>query len=456
MDAHARVTVIAPTFTREIATWARLSKVEQAARKFEPGDLSGARLVIAATSNSNLNRLISELAEHAGILVNVVDDPASSRFITPAIVKRSPVTIAISSAGMAPVLSRMIRQKIETLIPISYGRLAAFAGKFRGLVKEQLHSLTARRLFWEHTFEGPVAHQVLHGQKDKAKKLFDEQLANHADAQTQLKGEVFLIGAGPGDPELLTLKALRLMQQADVVFYDNLVSRQILELVRRDALKIPVGKMKGNHIRKQDDINKDLIRLAKEGNRVCRLKGGDPFIFGRGGEEVEALVEASVLFQIVPGISAASGCSTYAGIPLTHRDYADHVMFLTGHGRNNGDLGLSWLNLTNDRLTLVFYMGLGHLESICKKLQENGIAKDTPAAAIERGTSTNQRTLLSSVDNLSADVEVCGFESPTLIIVGQVVKLSEKCHWFGDTPIQYSRACRGAAAPLRYPAKRAS
>ncbi len=431
LAAGADVTLVATDLASQLAEWAMEGKIVFVPRKFVSTDLCGKRLVIAATSDSALNLQIFREAEAIGVLANVVDDPDACRFITPAIVDRSPLMIAISSGGKAPVLSRLLRQKIEILIPATYGRLAGFAGNLRARVKSRITSPGARRRFWESILEGPVSEKVFNGQDSEANALFDTSLEQQVQSQARPQGEVYLIGAGPGDPELLTLKALRLMQQSDVVLYDNLVSPQVLDLVRRDAKRISVAKKKGCHTLSQADLNRELIRLAGEGNRVCRLKGGDPFVFGRGGEELVALVEANVPFQVVPGISAANGCAAYAGIPLTHRDYADSVTFITGHRKNNGDLDIPWFSLVNNRQTLVFYMGLSSLRLICEQLQSHGLALDTPAAAVQQGTLENQRLVVSRLCDLASDVESAQLCSPTLIIVGQVVQLAETLHWFG-------------------------
>jgi len=436
LEAGARVTVIAPRIESQLTRWVMEGKIDYVSRQFKAADLVGKRLVIAATDDSDTNRHVYEVAEDIGVLANVTDDPDICRFIVPAIIDRSPITIAISSAGNAPVLARLLRQKLETLIPAAYGRLAAFAGGLRGRVKSSLGSLSTRRRFWESVLEGPIAEKILNGQEQTALELFDAQLAEHVNEVPRKTGEVFLVGAGPGDPELVTLKALRLMQQADVVLYDNLVSTAVLDLVRRDATRISVAKKKGYHKMQQADINSELIRLARQGKRVCRLKGGDPFIFGRGGEELEALADAQIPFQVVPGITAANGCASYGGIPLTHRDYADNVTFVTGHRKNNGDLDIPWSSLVNHRQTIVFYMGLGSLPLIGRQLQAHGLSKDTPAAAIEQGTSPEQRIVVGTISNLSEQVLAAELGSPTLIIVGQVVQLAEKLHWFGQPLIE--------------------
>jgi uroporphyrin-III C-methyltransferase/precorrin-2 dehydrogenase/sirohydrochlorin ferrochelatase len=436
LDAGAMVTVIAPRIESQLTRWVMEGKIDYVSRRFQPEDLVGKRLVIAATDDPDTNRLVYEVAENLGVLANVTDNPDICRFIVPAIVDRSPITIAISSGGNAPVLVRLLRQKLEILIPAAYGRLAAFAGGLRGRVKASLDSSSTRRRFWESILDGPVAERVLNGQEQTALELFDARLADYENEQPGKIGEVFLVGAGPGDPELVTLKALRLMQQADVVLYDNLVSTAVLDLVRRDATRISVAKKKGYHKMKQADINNELIRLAREGKRVCRLKGGDPFIFGRGGEELEALADAHIPFQVVPGITAANGCATYGGIPLTHRDYADNVTFVAGHRKNNGDLDIPWSSLVNHRQTIVFYMGLGSLPLIGQQLQSHGLSRNTPAAAIEQGTSATQRIVVGTISNLSEQVLKAKLGSPTLIIVGQVVQLAEKLHWFGQPLIE--------------------
>jgi len=436
LKAGAHVTLVAPDITPQLRQLINDEEITYISKGFSPEHLSEKRLVIAATNDSALNRWISKRADEENILVNVPDDLKACRFIVPAIIDRSPLIIAVSSGGTAPLLSRLLRQKLETMIPASYGDLAKFAAHFRDQVKNKFSTLTARRRFWEGIFEGPIANRVLNGQITFAENEFKQALALHAKDEGTKTGEVFIVGAGPGDPELLTLKALRLMQQADIVFYDNLASSDVLNLVRRDAIRVSVAKKKNHHKMTQAKINAAMIEHAKAGKRVCRLKGGDPFIFGRGGEEVEALIDAEVPFQIVPGITAASGCTTYAGIPLTHRDHADTVTFVTGHKKDNGKLDIDFKHLAKDRQTIVFYMGLGNLPEICKRLQFHGLASDIPAAAIEQGTYAHQRVLCSTLKNLASDIEDFDFQSPTLIVIGKVVSLANKLHWFGNPPIQ--------------------
>ena len=344
----------------------------------------------------------------------------------PAIVDRDPLMIAVSSGGEAPVLARMLRAKIETLIPTAYGSLAALASRFRTRVKERFVDLDQRRYFWEKAFSGPAAELALNNQAERAAQVLEQQLAE-PDAAKQ--GEVYLVGGGPGDPELLTLRALRLMQQADVVLYDRLVSAGVMELVRRDADRIYVGKQRDKHAVPQGEINQLLVDLAQQGKRVLRLKGGDPFIFGRGGEEIELLSESGIAFQVVPGITAASGCAAYAGIPLTHRDHAQSVRFITGHLRDHS-INLPWAEFLEPSQTLVFYMGLKGLPSICRALIEHGRDAQTPAALVERGTTQEQRVFTGNLTTLPDLIANSQVHAPTLLIIGSVVELHSKLKWF--------------------------
>jgi uroporphyrin-III C-methyltransferase / precorrin-2 dehydrogenase / sirohydrochlorin ferrochelatase len=388
--------------------------------------ISNLALVIAATNDRELNRLVSEHTQSINVLANVVDDPGFSNVIFPSIVDRSPIQIAISSGGDAPVLVRMLRTRLEALIPAGTSKLAALAGSFRERVKARFSNGADRKAFWEEVFSGPIAEQAYANNLDTAERLLEQKLETSTAFKT---GEVYLVGGGPGDPDLLTFKALRLMQQADIVLYDRLVSKEVLNLVRRDATRIYVGKTAGDHPVSQDNINQKLIEYALEGNRVVRLKGGDPFIFGRGGEEIETLAERGIPFQVVPGITAASGCASYAGIPLTHRDYAQSVRFIAGHLRS-GKMDLNWPELVQPNQTLVFYMGLNGMETICDELKQHGLDPQTPAALIEKGTSNNQQVFIGDLDSLPGIVRGAGATAPTLIIVGHVVSLHNKLAWF--------------------------
>ena len=386
--------------------------------------LNDYRLVIAATDDYAVNTQVFEDCEALKILVNSVDDPPHCRFMVPAIVDRSPLVISVASNGTSPVLSRQIRTQLETSIPHGMGKLAEFSGKWRAAVKAKISNPDERRVFWEDLYASPLKEQVFHDNLVEADRLIEQALLEWKTP----KGEVYLVGAGPGDPELLTLKALRLMQQADVVIYDRLVSPVIMELCRRDATKIYVGKARSNHAVPQEGINALLVEYASKGQRVCRLKGGDPFIFGRGGEEIQELFAAGVPFQVVPGITAASGCSAYAGIPLTHRDYAQSVRFLTGHLKE-GSPELPWDELVYQNQTLVLYMGLVGLEKICEKLIEHGQRPDMPVALISKGTTPEQKVLVGTLVDIASKVEENHIQAPTLTIIGDVVSLREQLQW---------------------------
>ena len=388
--------------------------------------LNDYRLVIAATDDYAVNTQVFEDCEALKILVNSVDDPPHCRFMVPAIVDRSPLVISVASNGTSPVLSRQIRTQLETSIPHGMGKLAEFSGKWRAAVKAKISNPDERRVFWEDLYASPLKEQVFHDNLVEADRLIEQALLEWKTP----KGEVYLVGAGPGDPELLTLKALRLMQQADVVIYDRLVSPAIMELCRRDATKIYVGKARSNHAVPQEGINALLVEYASKGQRVCRLKGGDPFIFGRGGEEIQELFAAGVPFQVVPGITAASGCSAYAGIPLTHRDYAQSVRFLTGHLKE-GSPELPWDELVYQNQTLVLYMGLVGLEKICEKLIEHGQRPDMPVALISKGTTPEQKVLVGTLADIASKVEENHIQAPTLTIIGDVVSLREQLQWQG-------------------------
>jgi uroporphyrin-III C-methyltransferase/precorrin-2 dehydrogenase/sirohydrochlorin ferrochelatase len=391
-------------------------------------DLQPYRLVIAATDDPDVNQQVFHDCEALRILVNSVDDPPHCRFIVPAIVDRSPLLISISSGGKSPVLARQLRTKIESLVPAKYGDLSKFSGDWRPQVKAAIVNPDERRIFWEDLYAGSIGEQVLNGQRMEADATMPQALADWL-ADTSTKGEVYLVGAGPGDPDLLTFRALRLMQQADVVVYDRLVSAPIMSLVRRDAERVYVGKARANHAVPQENINQLLVRLAKEGKRVCRLKGGDPFIFGRGGEEIEELVAAGVAFQVVPGITAASGCSAYAGIPLTHRDYAQSVRFLTGHLKD-GSPSLPWSELIYENQTLVLYMGLVGLRNTCQQLMLHGLRGDMPIALISKGTTPDQHVVVGTIETIADMIDEQKVVAPTLTIIGEVVKLRDKLKWF--------------------------
>ena len=423
LQAGATLTIVAPQLNE---TFELPSGSDHIAEHFQPSHLDGMTIAIAATDNSAVNEQVSQEARLRNIPVNVVDNPELCTFIMPAILDRSPLLVAFSTGGASPVLARLLRGKLETLIPQAYGRLAAFAERFRDSVKQRIETPSQRRIFWEDVLDGPVAEKVFSGDEPAAEAMLLDLLEH---PQTQAGGEVYLVGAGPGDPDLLTFRALRLMQKADVVLYDNLVSKPILEMARRDAERIFVGKRRGNHTLPQEEINELLVRLAKDGKRVLRLKGGDPFIFGRGGEEIEKLAENKINFQVVPGITAASGVSTYAGIPLTHRDHAQSCVFVTGHLKD-GSMDLDWGLLARPKQTIVVYMGLHGLGILCAQLVAHGLPATTPIAIVQQGTTQNQRVVSGTLATLPQNTEVAQLQAPTLIIVGGVVSLREKLAWF--------------------------
>lgn len=426
LDAGAQLTVVAPELDPELAELAANGSLEWLDAEFAPAHLTGKWLVVAATDRREVNALVYQSANQARIFANVVDDPKRSSFIMPSIIDRSPLMVAISSGGKAPVLARLLREKLEAMLPQHLGAVAAFAGSLRDRVKTRFASMGERRRFWERLLRADRLGQALaRGDRASAHQLADNLFAD----ESQTGGEVVLVGAGPGDPGLLTLHALRQMQQADVVVYDRLVSDEVMALVRRDAKRIFVGKQAGNHCVPQEGINQLLLEEARKGQRVVRLKGGDPFIFGRGGEELETLVGTGIGFQVVPGITAASGCAAYAGIPLTHRDHAQSVRFVTAHGKG-GAQDLDWPLLAKDKQTLVFYMGLSSCATIRDQLLAHGKGGDTPVALIERGTQPSQRVIRGTLDQLPA--LAIGVESPALIMVGSVVTLADSLAWFGQ------------------------
>ena len=434
--AQADVTVIAPKLCAELETLKVDGLIQHQAHEFAEQDLAGCVLVIAATNQRAVNEQVSALAHEMRLPVNVVDNPDLCSFIMPSIIDRSPVVIAVSTGGSSPVLARLIRTRLEGSIPAAYGRLAKLVEGFRDRVKAAFPDVEARRGFWEKILEGPVAERVFSGHEDEAEKLLgkaiDEQSAN-----PEMPGEVYLVGAGPGDPDLLTFRALRLMQQADVVVYDRLVSPAIMELVRRDAEIVYVGKERDKHTMQQENINQLLVRLAKEGKRVLRLKGGDPFIFGRGGEEIEELAAEGIAFQVVPGITAANGCSAYAGIPLTHRDYAQSCVFVTGHLKD-GSVDLNWKALAHPNQTVVFYMGLHGAPTLCKEMIAHGLPASTPVALVEQGTTPQQRVYIATLDTLLDTIASKDIKPPTLIIVGEVVNLHKKLAWMNERHIEHA------------------
>ena len=433
LKADAAITLISPEICAELKALAKDKKIKFLQESFKLNQLEGACLVVAATDDAKVNEAVSIAAKAQNIPVNVVDAPDLCTFTMGSIIDRSPVIIAVSSEGNAPVLARYIRTKIETMLPAGYGRVAAIAGEFREQVKAKFATTQARRRFWEGMLQGPMVERVLSGQEQAAREYLKETL-DSADNKVNV-GEVYLVGGGPGDPDLLTFRALRLMQQCDVCVYDKLVSPEVMELVRRDAELIYVGKERDQHTMPQEEINELLARLALEGKRVLRLKGGDPFIFGRGGEEIETLMARGVPFQVVPGITAANGVSSYAGIPLTHRDYAQACLFITGHlkAKENSKeltLDLDWVAMSRPKQTVVIYMGLVALKEICEKLIAHGVSPSMPAAVVQQGTTQRQKVVTASLADLAEKVDAAEMKPPCLNIIGEVVALREKLNWF--------------------------
>jgi len=423
LEAGAELLVGAPDFAPAFRQWAQQKTITLLPGHFDPEWLTGCWLVVAATNDDTVNQQVAEAAEKQQIFCNLVDAPQQASAIMPSIIDRSPLMVAVSSGGCAPVLARLLREKLEAMLPQHLGQLAQLAGTLRARVKQQFSSVNARRYFWERFFNSErLAQTLANSDSERAEQITDSLFNTDLPQQ----GEVALVGAGPGDAGLLTLKGLQLIQQADVIVYDRLVSDEILNLVRRDAERIFVGKRAGHHCVPQDEINQLLCEQAQRGKRVVRLKGGDPFIFGRGGEELEALAQRQIPFSVVPGITAASGCAAYSGIPLTHRDHAQSVRLVTGHLQKEGTL--AWQTLAAEQQTLVFYMGLTQAGEIQQQLIKHGMRSDMPVALVENGTTTRQRVVTGTLSELEA---LAGqVISPSLMIIGSVVSLRDSLRWF--------------------------
>ncbi len=417
IDVGARVTIVAPVLGGAAAELAERHGLDVALREFEETDVRGRLLVIAATGDADVNRRAFAACRERRVLINTVDNPALCTAIFPSIVDRGPVTVAVSTGGASPTLARRIRAQIETLLPAATGRLAEFLGRRRARVRAAIPDIDTRRRLWENALDSNVPALIADGNEQAADAEF-ERLASGGAAE----GFVSLVGAGPGDPDLLTLKAFRALQRADVVYHDNLVSPAVLELCRRDAQRVYVGKRRAFAGARQADINALLLGDARRGRRVVRLKGGDPFIFGRGGEEIETLRRHGVGFEVIPGITAALGCAAYAGIPLTHRDWAQSVRFVTGHLRDNA-VNLDWPELAKPDQTLVVYMGLVGLRQLAARLIEHGMDPKTPAATISRGTLEDQAVVAVPISGLAQAVEEADLPGPTTTIIGRVVDL---------------------------------
>jgi uroporphyrin-III C-methyltransferase/precorrin-2 dehydrogenase/sirohydrochlorin ferrochelatase len=435
----AHIALVAPDVHPELQARAAAGKIKLAVREFVPDDLDGARLVIVATSRRAVNRWIASLSEARRIPVNVVDDREASRFIVPAIIDRDPVLVAVSTAGTSPVLARRLRERLEAVIPKKIGDLALWLRALRHGARRRLRNTDERRRFFENIVDGAAARRFIEGDARGAQAVAQQLLARTSTAPRSA-GEVTLVGAGPGDPELLTLKALRALQDADVILHDRLVPEGLLDMARRDAVRISVGKAAGGIGSTQEQINALLIEHALQGKRVVRLKGGDPFIFGRGGEELEALAGAQISFSVIPGVTSAAGCAAYAGIPLTHRDYAHSVTFVTGHVDKEGREP-DWRALAKPGLTAVFYMGLARVEQIAAQLMAHGAAAALPAAVIAQGTLRDQRVITGTLATIAALTAASNIQSPALLVVGEVVSLHASLAWFNTAaPVEASQS----------------
>lgn len=427
LGSGAQLHLIAPTLEPSLKALSEEHGISHHARELEDDDFNGAALVFAASNDADLNLAIAERGHQAGCFVNVANTPTASSFLVPSLIDRSPLLVAVSSTGASPVLARLLTARIEAYLPHTYSELGKLADRYRDRISSYIPDWRKRRRFWEKLLSGRVGELMLQGRLKNIDAAMQSALKEFTDEKTT--GEVYLVGAGPGDPDLLSFRALRLMQQCDVVLYDRLVSDAIMALVSKSAERVYVGKQRDNHAVPQESINAQLAALAKQGKRVLRLKGGDPFMFGRGGEEIETLAAEGVDFQVVPGITAATGCASYAGIPLTHRDHAQACLFVTGHLKD-GTIDLDWHALTRANQTVVIYMGLVGLPVICEKLIENGLPQDHPIALIAQGTRSDQSVITGTLRSLPGQVDDAAIKPPTLIIVGDVVSLRDKLAWF--------------------------
>jgi uroporphyrin-III C-methyltransferase/precorrin-2 dehydrogenase/sirohydrochlorin ferrochelatase len=442
--AGARVTTFASELSDEFLGLRDQPNFRHEARDPEAKDFAGSAICFVAAEDERLTAVGRAAAKSAGALVNVADRPELCDFIMPSIVDRSPLTIAISTEGASPILARMLKARLESLIPAGYGRLARLTGEFRIAVAKAISSPVARRRFWETVLQGPIGEKALSGDDRGADADLARAVERAAAAEAQApRGEVYLVGAGPGDPDLLTFRALRLMQKADVVLYDRLTDEGVMNLVRREAERIYVGKQPEDHELPQGEISALLVKLAKQGKRVLRLKGGDPFMFGRGGEEIEALAAQGIPFQVCPGVTAAMGAAAYAGIPLTHRDHAQACVFVTGHGKD-GKITLDWTALLQPRQTVAIYMGLRNLEALAQEFVLRGASADLPAAIVDNATRANQRVIVGTLGTLAAKARAAELSGPSIIIVGTVVTLRDKLDWRESERVEASGEWRVA------------
>lgn len=448
LDTGADIRVLAAQFTPAIQKWQASGQLKAKQQLLQLQGFSGwlnrwqlrqavkqAWIVIAASDDHVLNTYIANLGKHYRVLTNVVDDLQLTQFHVPAVLQRGPMQAAISSAGVAPALARRLRAQMETLLDEATGEMATLLAAWRDKIKQNIPDVSIRRRWYDELLDGEFAELVSTNQLDKAERYLSQALLSTCNASSQKSaGKVILVGAGPGDPGLLTIQALRELQQADVIVHDRLVSQEVLNLARRDAERILVAKRAGKHETTQSQIHEILIREAGQGKRVVRLKGGDPFVFGRGGEELQILQQHNIKFAVVPGVSAAMACGAYAGVPLTHRDYAQSVRLVTAHCQSSMDK-LDWAALAEDSQTLAVYMGVGQLELLRERLLEYNRAADTPFALIENGTRSDQRVITGQLADLPETAREHQVQSPAMLLLGQVAGLADQLHWYGAEPV---------------------
>lgn len=433
----AAIRVAAPQLTPALAGRVARRELIHLTGRFDPAWLDAVWLVIAATDDAPLNAEIAAAATQRRVFVNVVDDAERSSFQVPALVDRAPLQIAISSGGGAPMLATMLRERLERLLDPALGPLAALLARRRAAIRGRHRTLGARRCLYRRLLDGELLALLRAGRTDQAEAALDRAIAAPASAAS---GRVALVGAGPGDPGLLTLRALRVLNEADVIVHDRLVAPAVLELARRDAERIDVGKQGGGHAVAQARIHQILLEHARAGRRVVRLKGGDPFVFGRGGEELEFLRGHAIAYEVVPGITAALACAAYAGIPLTHRDHAQSLRLLTAHCKDSLDT-LDWPALAAERQTLALYMAGLELDTLRERLLAHGRDPRTPFALIENGSRPEQRVICGELADLPALARHHALRSPSLLILGEVAALAPALAWFG-TPVVDARAER--------------
>ncbi len=446
LEAGAQVRVGAPALSPALAQWAAQGRVEHLPGRFRPEWLDTAWLAIAATDEAETNRAVAEAGQARRVWVNVVDDVQASAFHVPARVERGPVQVAISSGGAAPMLARHLRERLETALEPALGELAQLLGRERARIRRHYPDLGLRRRFFERVLAGPIPALLREGRHDEALRAFGSALIDDKPASPPA-GSVVLVGAGPGDPGLLTLRGLRALNQADVILHDRLVSAEVLALARRDAELVEVGKQAGNHHTTQERIHELMLEHARAGKRVVRLKGGDPFVFGRGGEELEVLAQAGIAFEVVPGITAALACAAYAGVPLTHREHAQSLRLVTAHLKDSA-AEIDWQALAQGQQTLAVYMGVSGLDTLRDRLIEHGRDPATPFALVENGSRRGQRVVVGTLAELAERARAHRVQSPALLIVGEVAALAQRLHWFGDPPLTDGGDSAGAGAAL--------